>query len=142
MPRFTPYVTVFLLLLKDDAVLLMRRQNTGWGDGNYDLVAGHIEGNEHLTTAVVREAKEEIGIDINPADARFAHLAHCLGDKEYMHVTFAVTDWRGDPAIQETDKCNDLQWFRLDRLPPNITPGTRAVLEAYNAGTAYSEIHT
>lgn len=106
----------------------MRRCNTGWRDGDYDLVAGHIDGGEHLTTALLREAREEIGITFEPNRAVFAHLMHYLGDKEYLNVAFEVTEWQGEPAIMEPDKCDDLQWFPLSDLPANLTPATKAIL--------------
>jgi 8-oxo-dGTP diphosphatase len=58
-PKFKLPVVVLLVLIEDGKVLLMRRQNTGWGDGDYDLVAGHIDGQETLQAALSREAYEE-----------------------------------------------------------------------------------
>ena len=61
---FLAPVAVHLLLVKNDRVLLLRRYNTGYEDGNYSVVAGHIEGGEDLKTAMIREAREEAGIEI------------------------------------------------------------------------------
>lgn len=143
MTRFTLPAAIFLLLIKDHQVLMMRRQNTGWGDGNYDLVAGHIDGNEHFSTALIREAKEEVGITISPKEVRFVNLTHCLGlkeSKEYIYVSFEVNKWQGKPTICEPEYCNELTWFPLDKLPANMTPGSRIALEAYTKGQVYSEI--
>ena len=56
-------LAVNLVVQKDNKVLLMRRFNTGWNDGMYALMGGHVEDNESLFDAAVREAKEELGIE-------------------------------------------------------------------------------
>lgn len=143
MTRFTVPIAVFLLLIKDNQVLLMRRKNTGWGDGSYETISGHIDGNEHFATALAREAKEEAGITVQPQDAKFVGLTHCLGlsgNKEYVYVAFAVTKWEGEPTICEPEFCDELAWFPLDNLPDNLTPGAKVVLDAYNNGELYSEM--
>ncbi|MDZ8089199.1 MAG: NUDIX domain-containing protein [Nostoc sp. DedQUE12b] len=54
----------YLILIKDEKILLIRRFNTGYEDGKYSVVAGLGDGNETFVQAVVREAKEEVGIDL------------------------------------------------------------------------------
>jgi 8-oxo-dGTP diphosphatase len=139
--RFKLPAAVFLFLTRDSSVLLLRRTNTGWHDGDYDLVAGHIDGDESLTTALARETKEEIGVEFAPMDAVFKHLIHAKFEdgREYFNVIFAVTKWAGEPKIQETDKSDDLRWFSLDELPENLTPSARQALSAIKSGALYSE---
>ena len=55
--RFTLLSAVHLVLIKDDKILLLRRKNTGYEDGKYSLVAGHLDGKESVTTAMIREAR-------------------------------------------------------------------------------------
>ena len=75
-------VAVHLLLIKDDRILLLRRHNTGYEDGNYSVVAGHIDGGEKLRSAMVREAREEAGIEISPSNLRVVGVMHLMGDRE------------------------------------------------------------
>ncbi len=139
--RFALPAAVFLVLVKDGRVLLMRRANTGWHDGDFDLVAGHLDGGEALRTALVREAKEETEIDIAPDAAQFVHLIHGLFEdgKEYFNAFFRVEDWSGEPRIMEPQKCDALQWFDLDALPTNLTRSTRYGLEAIRAKQSYQD---
>jgi len=58
----------YLFLEKDGKILVARRCNTGYQDGKYQIPAGHVEMGELPTEALIRETKEEIGIDLNPAD--------------------------------------------------------------------------
>ncbi|HUD11174.1 MAG TPA: NUDIX domain-containing protein [Candidatus Saccharimonadia bacterium] len=140
--RFKLPAAVFLILTDQDRVLLIRRQNTGWHDGDYDLVAGHIDGRESLSQALSREAKEEMGIEILPKNTKFAVLSHALYEedgKEYFNIFFTVSQWHGEPSIQEPDKCDDFRWFALDNLPPNLTPSAATGLGAVRSGTSYVE---
>ena len=56
------FVAVYLLLLREEQVLLRQRHNTGYEDGSYSAIAGHVEPDERITHALVREAAEEAGI--------------------------------------------------------------------------------
>ena len=71
--RFTSRVAVYLVLTKNDQVLLTLRQNTGFADGLYSLASGHVDEGETIKHAMIREAKEEIGILIKPDDLKFVH---------------------------------------------------------------------
>ncbi|MCV7595585.1 NUDIX domain-containing protein [Micrococcus luteus] len=58
----------YVLLLRGPEVLLQRRQNTGYMDGFWVAgAAGHVEPGETARHAAVREAREELGVDIASA---------------------------------------------------------------------------
>ena len=137
--RFMLPATAILLLIKDDRVLLCRRYNTGWEDGKYGFMAGHIDGGESFTSALCREAKEELGIAIKPEDLRFVHMQHRTSNKEYIYTYFTTAKWQGKVSIHEPDKCDGIQWFTLDKLPTNLVADTAFIIECYQKGVLYSE---
>ena len=57
-------VAVYLFLIDRNKLFLIKRYNTGWKDGDYTLPSGHLEPNETIQSAMIREAKEEVGITI------------------------------------------------------------------------------
>src|SRR5476651_2120034 len=119
--RFKLRSAVYLLPIRENKVLLSRRFNTGWMDGMYSLVAGHIDGNEPVTQAMIREAAEEVGIIVTKQDLKLATVIHRkTSDQEYIDFFFVTKHWTGEPKIKELDKCDDLSWVSLDNLPENI----------------------
>jgi 8-oxo-dGTP diphosphatase len=137
--RFKLILSVYLILVKDGKVLLLRRFNTGYEDGNYGLVAGHADGNERATDAMCREALEEAGLVIKPKDLKFVHFMHRRQNDERADVFFTADKWEGEPKNMEPDKCDDLSWFPLDNLPSNIIIYIKEVLENFQKGVYYSE---
>src|SRR5436190_19012094 len=63
--RSTFPLAVHVFLLRGDFVLLLRRLNTGYEDGKLSVVAGHVEAGETVTQAAIREAREEVGVDLS-----------------------------------------------------------------------------
>lgn len=137
--RFKLILSIYLILIKDGKVLLLRRANTGYEDGKYGLPAGHADGNESARVATAREAKEEAGIEVNPEDLKFTHCMHRLQEDERVDFFFAADKWEGEPKNMEPEKCDDLSWFPLDDLPPNTIPYIKQALELYQQGIYYSE---
>lgn len=141
--RYQSKVAVFLILTREEngktGILLQERYNTGYMDGKYDAAcSGHLEKGESVSMALVREAKEEIGIDINEKDLRFVELIHSYKE-DYINVFFTTKKYSGTPKIMEPEKCDDLRWFDIENLPENIFPRIKNVLININKGILYDD---
>jgi len=100
--RFKVTPAVFGLLIKDNNILLLRRANTGWLDGYYDPLAGHLEADESLHEGLLREVKEETGVDANPQDLKLVHIYqnHHAPARSYIGFVFVVSRWKGEPKLK------------------------------------------
>jgi len=132
-------VAVHLFFLRDKQILLLRRFNTGYEDGNYGVVAGHVDAGETVTQAAVREASEEVGIILEPTDIQIVHIMNRKSDDERIDFFIAVRHWVGEITNHEPQKCDGLSWTTIDSLPDNIIPYMKYGIENYQAGIYYSE---
>jgi 8-oxo-dGTP pyrophosphatase MutT (NUDIX family) len=139
--RFKLVPASYLVLIKDSKILLLRRYKTGYEDGNYSLIAGHLDGDETFIQAIVREAKEEAGIDIKPEDLEVVHVMHRKKqtDSERIDIFIQANSWEGEPENLEPEKCDDLSWFDMDSLPKNIIPCIKQAIECIRERRVYSE---
>jgi len=130
-----------LLYNEDGALLMIRRANTGYQDGSYSVVAGHLEAGESGREAMRREAKEEAGIDIDVENLEFVHAMHRhkSDGTTKLDLFFCCTGWAGKVTNAEPHKCDHMDWFTPDEIPTNTVPYIHAALTAITAGHPYSE---
>jgi len=117
--RFTAPVTVHIFLRKDNNILLLRRYQTGYEDGNYSVVAGHLDGGEQVIEAAIREAREEAGIILKPDQVTITGIMHRLSNDERIDFFVTATEWSGEIYNAEPHKCDELAWFSIHDLPQN-----------------------
>lgn len=111
---------VYILFEKDDKILMIHRFNTGYADGKYSLVAGHVEKGESFKDAAVRESLEEIGVKIRKQDLEFFHVMYRSTEAgERVDMFFSIKKWEGDAVNMEPNKCDELIWVNLNKLPEN-----------------------
>jgi len=97
----------------DDRILLVQSQK--W-DGKYSIAGGHIEFGEPLADALVREVREELGIDVKIVDwlppsewitpqrhFLFTH-AVCRYDGDKDAVKPCAEEFQGEPAWKTVDE--------------------------------------
>ncbi|HVU66611.1 MAG TPA: NUDIX domain-containing protein [Ktedonobacteraceae bacterium] len=132
--RFRFICAVHLFLLRDGQVLLLRRFNTGYEDGNYSVIAGHMDGGEEVREAMIREAREEAGIEIVLEDLEVVGVMHRKTSPERVDFFLSTERWHGEPRNCEPERCDELAWYSLAHLPANMVPYVRRALENYRAG--------
>jgi 8-oxo-dGTP diphosphatase len=117
--RHRSIVDLHLILRRDDGrILLMRRANTGYGDGQLHLPSGHLE-RESVVDGMIREAREEVGVTVDPADLRFVHVMHRAAETMHDRIGFffATDTWTGTVHNAEPEKCSELVWVNPANLP-------------------------
>lgn len=136
--RFTAAIAVHLFLVRRGKILLLRRFSTGYEDGNYSVVAGHLNGNEPVQAAMAREAREEVGIKVSPQDLTVVGVMHRkTAGRESVDFFLAAERWEGKIRNAEPDRCDHLAWFGVHSLPSNTVPYIRKALQNYLQGAFF-----
>ncbi|MGR4878683.1 NUDIX domain-containing protein [Streptomyces sp. LARHCF249] len=136
-------VGVHLYLEQDGKVLLgLRHPDSAFAASTHHFLAGHCE-QESAVACLVREAAEEAGLAIDPADVELAHVVHVVdrpGGQPRMQLVFRARRWTGTPEVREPDRCVSWGWWPAEGLPGAIVPYTRAAIEGIRAGRLYTEL--
>ncbi|GAA1644473.1 NUDIX domain-containing protein [Georgenia ruanii] len=146
MNRFQVIPAAYVLLVEPatsgclDRVLLSLRRNTGYMDEHWSFgAAGHVEAGESVLEAAVREAREELGVELRTSDLEpltVMHRTAGTGDPidERVDFFFAAHTWLGRPERREPHKAAAMRWFSLDELPAHVVPHELEVLEHLRTG--------
>lgn len=138
--QFKIFCIVFLILIKENKILSLRRYNTPWLTGYYSVIAGHLNGGETAQQAIIREAKEEANIDLLPKNLKVAHIMHRIRPtRELVDIYFTADAWGSDIKNMEPEKHDNLDWYDIDKLPDNFLPEVKFALENIKNNIFYSE---
>ncbi|GGX59412.1 NUDIX domain-containing protein [Streptomyces minutiscleroticus] len=125
---------VHLILRRGEDVLLGLRSGTAHGSGEWALPCGKVDPGESVLDAAVREAHEELGITLAPADLVVGQTVHARhGTTDHLGVFFEARTWTGTPTNREPGKCAGLRWFPLGGTPAPLMDYSAAGLRGYLA---------
>jgi len=122
-----------LILDGGGRILLMRRGERARTErGSWALPGGKVDSGETPEDAAVREAREEIGVDV-AIERELARYDCTLPEesKRWLTIVFVARIQSGEPRIMEPEKCAEIGWFAPDALPSPIAQMTRPALERY-----------
>ena len=146
MGRFQVIPAAYLLLVRGEGadlevLLQLRGPGTTYMAGHWaTAAAGHVEYAESVYVAAAREAAEELGITVDPADisplCAMQRTEPGNPDPVEQRVDYFLTSrrWQGEPAIQEPDKCTGLGWFRPSAPPTPMVPHEGHLLSLLASG--------
>ena len=102
-------------LIRNGKVLLVRRSShKRLYPGVWDLMGGHLEGDESWEDALRREALEELQVEIES----FHPLGTIHDPVEPAEVSvYVVSRWCGEPVNAAPDEHSEIRWFAADELP-------------------------
>ena len=123
------------MVLREGRVLLGQRQGSH-GAGEWGLPGGHLEHGESIVDGVLRELREETGLEVS--DVQFVCALNTLGylPKHYVSLGFVAIWKSGEVEALETSE-KDWNWYSLDQLPENIFQPNRIIIDAYQSGRTF-----
>lgn len=136
--RYRSIVDVHVILYQDGQILLLERRATGYADGKLHLPSGHLDEGEPLHAGAAREAREEVGVVIDPGHLTLAAVVHHRQTPDLARVGmfFVATQWLGEAYVAEPHKAGKLVWADPSLLPSNTIDYPAAGIRAWlnNAG--------
>ncbi len=125
-------VGVGAIIINDDGkVFLAKRGPKAKNErGTWEFPGGGVEFGETMADCIKREIFEEYGIKIELKDQLEA-LDHLIPDEKqhWVAVTFIANIIKGKPKIMESEKCSEIGWFEIDKLPQPMSIVSTASLE-------------
>jgi 8-oxo-dGTP diphosphatase len=142
--RFRIKFSVFIIPRRGSQVLLALRKNTGYMDGMYGLVSGHVEAGESAEDAIIRETEEEAGVALRKDQLKYVFTMQRMKDDpmdDYIDIYFECTNWDGEFFNNEPEKCGGVEWFEISDLPNNTIPTIAEVLRTYPNSEKFMSKH-
>lgn len=143
--RYKTNSAVFLLATFHHQIGWQKRKNTGFMDGYYDLlVSGHVEEGESLSQAMVREAKEECGLELDAEKLELVTVIHSFLHEEpyyyfYFHVELSK-EQLATIAICEPEKIEALYWLSDEECPSCVGEHNRVALQNWKSNCFLGEL--
>jgi 8-oxo-dGTP diphosphatase/2-hydroxy-dATP diphosphatase len=104
-----------LCIIHQHPKILLGMKKRGFGAGRWNGFGGKLIGAETIENGVIREIKEEAGVEINKLDKVGIIDFEFKGNPEILEVhIFKGEEFSGQPIESEEMKP---QWFHVDEIP-------------------------
>lgn len=103
---------VVACLLRNDGKYLLVQERQPKAYGLWNLPAGHVDENEELEEAIIREAKEETGLDVRLI--KQIAIYHETAKQSVKHVFTA--EIVGGKLMSPNDEIMDIQWLTFSHI--------------------------
>lgn len=117
---------------KGELFLSKRSKNCKNERGFWEVPGGGVEFGEKLEAAIRREMFEEYGIRIEILE-QFPAVDHLIPNENqhWVPTTFLAKIKSGKPKIMEPEKCDEIGFFPLNKLPKPLSIVTKLDLKMY-----------
>lgn len=105
-----------VLINKDRKLFLAQRGKEAKNErGKWETPGGRLEFNESMAETVIREMREEYGIEVEIVDLLHT-FDHIIPDENqhWVAISFLCKLVKGEPKIVEPHKCDGIGWFTLE----------------------------
>jgi 8-oxo-dGTP diphosphatase len=141
------FVCPNLILMKNSKVLLLKRMD--WAPlwpSCWHCVTGKMEQGETPKQTIIREAFEEVGLNIDPELAITVSVtAKSFKNPEMVYrdisLFFIVKDFKEEPINKEPRLHEKMDWFDIHALPSPIIPVVEYGIKQYSNGKLYGDFY-
>lgn len=136
--------SIYLIIKNNEGkILLQRRQGSKLWPGFLALPAGHLDVGEDAYEAAIREAKEELDINITVDNISDVFVVNRKNKSllPYYDVYFELNGYNGEIKINEPNKCSELVWSNIKSLPEDMIEFEKIALNNYLNGIKFSTIY-
>lgn len=113
-PKISPAIIV--AIISNDKILLAR--NSGFVGGWFSLIAGYVDVGETIEETVIREVKEEVGLDVKNIRYYKSQPWPLSGSLMIGYIAEASED---QPITIDNNEIVEAAWFTRDNLPNHPT---------------------
>ena len=111
---------VGVFIINDDSKILLEKRsaNKRFSPNKWGLCAGHVDANESLEAAAIREIKEEVGLDVTPKELiPYGEREITISDSN-SHITYfyyVKCNKKEDEFIIQ-EELSEVKWFNIDEI--------------------------
>jgi 8-oxo-dGTP diphosphatase len=109
-----------------NSVLLIHKNRPEWQKGLINGIGGKVEEGESVLACIVREAREETGLDSEERD--WVQYVQLHG-KDWEIEGFCMK-YAGDMAHARKAEDQKIEWFHVDALPANVISNLKWLIPA------------
>jgi 8-oxo-dGTP diphosphatase len=133
-PPVTPRVGVGVLILDSQCRILLTLRTRPPEANHWSIVGGKLDYLETLESCAIREAREEVGIEIS-LEYLLCVTDHLLPqeNQHWVAPAYLARVLGGEAHNCEPHKARDVRWFRLNELPAELTITARNAIHAYQS---------